>query len=552
MKSAEWLTPTFGEFLAKKRKKMKTKPIGIVLIIAFILASCTPASTPTPEIIQQSVSEVQHVKVGLDPGHGWGDSKTGAIGNGLIEKDVNLEIALLTKQILEDNGIEVVLTREEDSYDKKLYQAAEIMNHESPTLVVSIHTNSGGSTASGTEACYTAGKNTDEQSKQLAQLLTESVARSLSVKNRGIFPENSEGVCGRGRGRLYIHDMNPPSAIIETGFLSNPAEAEFLKSRKSEYAQAIAQAIMNYLGIQNLLISAPGSTTAPTINITIESATLSSNEQSRNGLIAYIRGGNILLYDLSTMDEIQLTTDSNYSMPSISINGKFVAFVKFSGAPKQYSIGLIEILTGKEETIIYPQKVGTVIGNYYTFYNLQWVNDDTELYFNTTDGRVAGDDTWDYSFSDGTIISGRFIGYRNLRVSPDGSKYVYVNWANALPSENGLTLYNFTKADETTLMPRTNDLHIVDLCWINNENLLVIESRNSNNYHKIAAFNVANGNGYTLFESGEEIDSLGCANSINLFAYESNERIYLFNGESSQLISNGNEPSIWIKESILH
>jgi len=252
---------------------MKTKPICIVLIIVFNLASCAPSNTLTPETIQQPVLNIQNVKIGLDPGHGWGDSKTGAVGNGLTEKDVNLEIALLTKQILENNDIEVTITREGDSYDKKLYQAAEIINNESPVLVVSIHTNSGVSAASGTEACYTAGKNTDEQSKRLAQLLTDSISTSLSVKNRGIYPENSESVCGRGRGRLYIHEMNAPSTIIETGFLSNPTEAELLKNNKNEYAQAIAQAILNYLGIQRpMMLSAKSQ--FPEISVTIEAATL--------------------------------------------------------------------------------------------------------------------------------------------------------------------------------------------------------------------------------------------------------------------------------------
>lgn len=250
--------------------------ISVALMIVFILVSCAPASTPMPEIIQQPVSNIQIIKVGLDSGHGWGDSRTGAVGNELIEKDINLEIALLTKQILENNGIKVVMTREGDSYDKKLYQAAEIMNNESPALVVSIHTNSGGSTASGTEACYTVGKNTDEQSKQLAQLLTESIASSLSVRNRGIFPENSESICGRGRGRLYIHNINAPSALVETGFLSNPIEAESLKNNKSEYAQAIAQAIMNYLGIHMpaILSIGPAQPSLPSVAIAIEAATI--------------------------------------------------------------------------------------------------------------------------------------------------------------------------------------------------------------------------------------------------------------------------------------
>lgn len=287
--------------------------ISAVLIITFISVSCMPASTPMPEIIQQPVANIQNIKVGLDPGHGWGDSQTGAVGNGLIEKDINLEIALITRQILENNGIEVVMTREGDSYDKKLYQAAEIMNNESPVLVVSIHTNSsGGSRASGTEACYTVGTDTDEQSKILAQLLTESIANTLSVDNRGIYPENSESICGRGRGGLYIHYMKAPSAIIETGFLSNPIEAEFLKNRKSEYAQAIAQAIMNYLRIQmpTILSVGPIQPSPFSIAVTIEAATIVPTDViDQNKSIRGSKGSSTaMLFDVSgSMEELDLT-----------------------------------------------------------------------------------------------------------------------------------------------------------------------------------------------------------------------------------------------------
>lgn len=281
---------------------MNIKNIITVFLVALILTSCTPANTLTPESIQQPVSSIQRVKIGLDPGHGWGDSKTGAVGNGLIEKDVNLEIALLTKQILENNDFEVAITREGDSYDKKLYQAAEIMNNESPALVVSIHTNSGGNTATGTEGCYTVGKSTDEQSKQLAQLLTESIASDLSVPNRGIYPENSESVCGRGRGRLYIHDMNAPSAIIETGFLSNPTEAELLKNKKHEYAQAIARAIMNYLGVQRPLILSANPQN-PEISVTIVAATVESfpRAEIRDECLVFL--DDVMIFDMKQGNE---------------------------------------------------------------------------------------------------------------------------------------------------------------------------------------------------------------------------------------------------------
>jgi N-acetylmuramoyl-L-alanine amidase len=340
------VSKTVGQFLAEGRRKMKIKSTIVVLVISLILASCRQTSTPGPEVIQQPESEIHDVKVGLDPGHGWGDSRTGAVGNGLIEKDVNLEIALLTRQILEDNAIDVVMTREGDSYDKKLYQAAEIMNSESPVLVVSIHTNSGGNTASGTEACYTVGKDTDERSKQIAQLLTQSIASNLSVKNRGIFPENSESVCGRGRGRLYIHDMNAPSALVETGFLSNPTEAELLKNRKSDYARAIAQAILNYLGIKkpSILSAAPAQ---PEISITLEVATI----QAPPNEIAFIKDRNVWIMDENGDNLRQLTINGGVYAPRWSPDG---ARLYYRVVDKDNSIYEYDMLSGVEKRIQIP------------------------------------------------------------------------------------------------------------------------------------------------------------------------------------------------------
>ena len=291
------------------------------LVFTFIMASCSShIYTPT----QQPVQNTQPIIIGLDPGHGWGDSTSGAVGNDFVEKDYNLEIALLTKRILENNGFDVVMSREGDSYDKQLYQAAEIINKESPALVVSIHTNSGGDAASGTEACYTVGKSTDEQSKMLARLLTESISNNLSVNNRGIFPENSDSVCGRGWGRLYIHDMNAPTALIEIGFLSNPIEAELLKSKKNEYAQAISQAIMSFLGIQTPMIMSAAAAQSQKFGFTLQIATVQSSRTENE--IAFVKDRKLWLMNDNGSDLRQLSTSDGVFSPRWSPDGLFLYY----------------------------------------------------------------------------------------------------------------------------------------------------------------------------------------------------------------------------------
>ncbi|PKO22772.1 MAG: hypothetical protein CVU38_07615 [Chloroflexi bacterium HGW-Chloroflexi-1] len=188
-------------------------------------------------------------KVVLDPGHGW-QGESGASYFDLKEKDVNLKIALLTQQILERDGYRVALTRTADDPDHDLAYAAQFANAQKPDIVISIHANAADASASGTEACHTVGKRTDEQSKRLAKLLTGSIAARLGLQEIGIFPENSPGKCARtastGWAKLYIHDMDAPTALIETAFLSNRGDAKLLTDRPGDFAQAIAEAIERY------------------------------------------------------------------------------------------------------------------------------------------------------------------------------------------------------------------------------------------------------------------------------------------------------------------
>lgn len=52
------------------------------------------------------------MKICIDPGHGGYDP--GAVGNGLQEKDIDLDVCLKLKSLLEFNGISVILTRDGD------------------------------------------------------------------------------------------------------------------------------------------------------------------------------------------------------------------------------------------------------------------------------------------------------------------------------------------------------------------------------------------------------------------------------------------------------
>ena len=205
-----------------------------------------PIPIATPAVTAQAVYTDRDLRVVIDPGHGWRDNRGASGLDNMLEREIVLDIAVLTKAILENEyRVLVVMTRTEYDLEHDLAHAAKVVNEQNPDIAVSIHANTGGGT--GTEACHTVGKDTDAESKKLARLLTNSISTRLSLTNRGIFPENADDRCGRGRDKLYIHDMNPPAAIIEVAFIDNANDAELLRTRKQDFAQAIADAIMEHL-----------------------------------------------------------------------------------------------------------------------------------------------------------------------------------------------------------------------------------------------------------------------------------------------------------------
>jgi len=192
-------------------------------------------------------------KVTLDPGHGW-QGDPGATANGMQEKSVVLDIANRTKVNLESYGIQVSMTRTGDEPSLGLSYAAIRATQFNAELVVAIHANAGGGT--GTESCYVINKPTSVQSQRFVTLLTQQVSSQMGLDKRGDFPENAGDRCARrnstGWNQLYIHDMNPVTALIETAFIDGPSNNDVakLRERRGDFAKAISDAIVQYLKSQ--------------------------------------------------------------------------------------------------------------------------------------------------------------------------------------------------------------------------------------------------------------------------------------------------------------
>ena len=126
------------------------KKIEFFFFIA-LLAGAIFVNVKLGEYVASDNIEIQKNVIVLDPGHGGADP--GKVGvNGALEKDINLAIALRLKELLEQQDVKVVMTREDDqgTYPqtgsnrkvRDMQKRVEIINKEQPALTVSIHQNS--------------------------------------------------------------------------------------------------------------------------------------------------------------------------------------------------------------------------------------------------------------------------------------------------------------------------------------------------------------------------------------------------------------------------
>ncbi|CCX38998.1 putative N-acetylmuramoyl-L-alanine amidase CwlD [Clostridium sp. CAG:1013] len=188
----------------------------------------------------------------IDAGHGGEDG--GAVGvNGLVEKDINLAIALALAEDLKANNFDVVLVRDGDYSvgDQSLSTVAErkrsdtkrrvsLVEETGDCLLVSIHQNQfSQSQYSGAQMFYSPN---NEESAQLAECIRQSVVSSLQ-------PENTRQNKEAGEEIYLLTHCQVPAVLVECGFLSNPQEADLLgqESYQNDMAAAIYNGIIDFL-----------------------------------------------------------------------------------------------------------------------------------------------------------------------------------------------------------------------------------------------------------------------------------------------------------------
>lgn len=171
----------------------------------------------------------------IDPGHGG--SSSGATLGSRLEKDDTLRLSLLVRDILEDRGYTVVMTRDNDS-DVSLNDRCKIANKARASLFVSIHRNSSTSPdATGMEMWVHSSSPTDDM--LLAQNILDCLDK-LNIANRGIHSGYRDGA----DMNYYINrHTKMPSVLAEIDFISNKNDNKKYDENIEKYAKAIADGI---------------------------------------------------------------------------------------------------------------------------------------------------------------------------------------------------------------------------------------------------------------------------------------------------------------------
>ncbi|MGE5630899.1 MAG: family 10 glycosylhydrolase [Caulobacteraceae bacterium] len=178
------------------------------------------------------------ITIMLDPGHGGSSAGAiGPLGLNYSEKVINLKTALKLQAELQRLGAEVLMTRTTDK-DVSLDERLTASRNAKPDMFISIHANSMEdnvdiSKVDGFSAYYR-----EALSKPLAETVFNYTVEALDRNDKGVHNNNF----------YVIRGTWAPSILLESGFVPNPNEFEWLidENEQARLAKSISEAIVKY------------------------------------------------------------------------------------------------------------------------------------------------------------------------------------------------------------------------------------------------------------------------------------------------------------------
>jgi N-acetylmuramoyl-L-alanine amidase len=170
----------------------------------------------------------------IDPGHGGPDP--GAIGiGGIQEKEIVLDISRQVAALLEQQGVQAVMTRTSD-IDLDLEPRVVLAEQLNASLFVSIHANAislSRPDVNGLEVYYY------DSGESLARVMHSTILQSVNMRDRGV-----------RRARFYVlRRTSMPAILIETGYVTGQEDAANFNNPtfRRQLAEAIVRGILNYI-----------------------------------------------------------------------------------------------------------------------------------------------------------------------------------------------------------------------------------------------------------------------------------------------------------------
>lgn len=223
-----------------------------------------PAKEPIPiEVINPPIEPIQtlsHVIV-IDPGHGpwvnldmepiapeseimkrkYGVGATGVV-TGTLEREINLNVSLMLRDLLEEDGYTVIMTRTDHTVISSNIDRANLANDNNAALMLRIHSDSyQDPKAHGASMLVpgNVGYATDivDESRLYGEIILSTLTELVGMQNRGVITRTDQ---------TGFNWSKVPIMTVELGFLSNPEEDKLLSS--NEYQTKLAHAL--YLGIK--------------------------------------------------------------------------------------------------------------------------------------------------------------------------------------------------------------------------------------------------------------------------------------------------------------
>ncbi|MEK5108601.1 N-acetylmuramoyl-L-alanine amidase [Cytobacillus sp. FSL K6-0129] len=241
------------------------------------------------------------VKIYIDPGHGGTDP--GAVGNGLQEKALTLQIAQRVRELLSNyNNVEVRMSRTGDQ-TRSLSDRTNDANSWGADYFMSIHINAGGGT--GYEDFIYPGVGAPTTTYQ--NLIHEEIMKLVNFSDRGKKSANFH----------VLRETAMPAILTENGFIDNVNDAN--KLRQASFIQSIAQGHVNGLvrafGLQRkAAASKPSTPSSSLVHTVVKGDTFWSLSQKYGTTVANLKKLNPSVKEdaLKIGSKLNITAGANY------------------------------------------------------------------------------------------------------------------------------------------------------------------------------------------------------------------------------------------------